>query len=111
MPWHEKYHTTPFDATPPQGLYFLDGDLLSKRYNQERTQGKKYPMISYPSGLQKELWNSSDDGGIINVFGALELLRNTTRDEGFAGAMDFASEYGYTLAKREKMTYRITEHT
>ncbi len=100
MPWHEKNHTTPFDTAPPQGLYFLDGDLLSKRYNQERTQGKKYPVIAYPSGLQRELWDSSDDGGIINVFGALELLRKTTRDEGFAGAMDFASEYGYTIAKR-----------
>ena len=102
MPWHEKNHTTPFDAAPPQGLYFLDGDLLSKRYNQERTQGKKYPVIAYPSGLQRELWDSSDDGGIINVFGALELQRKTSRDEGFAGAMDFASEYGYTIAKRRE---------
>ena len=100
MPWHEKNHTTPFDAAPPQGLYFLDGDLLSKRYNQERTQGKKYPMISYPSGLQRELWDSSDNGGIINVFGAFELLRQTTRDEGFQSATEFSSEYGYTVARR-----------
>lgn len=100
MPWHEKNHITPFDAEPPQGLYFLDGDLLSKRYDQEQTRGKKYPVIAYPSGLQRELWDSFDDGGIINVFGALELQRKTTRDKGFAGAMDFASEYGYTIAKR-----------
>src|SRR4051812_41042111 len=100
MPWYEKEHTTLFASAPPNGLYFLIGDLLAQRYNQDWIQGKKYPVISYPSGLQRELWNSSDDGGIINVFGALELLRHTTRDEGFAGAMDFASEYGYTLARR-----------
>jgi len=100
MPWHEKNYTTPFDTEPPQGLYFLDGDLLSKRYNQERTQGKKYPVIAYPSGLQRELWVGSDNAGIINIFGALELPRKTTRDQGFEGAKEFASEYGYTLAKR-----------
>ena len=100
MPWHEKNHTTPFDAAPPQGLYFLDGDLLSKRYNQEWTQGKKYPVISYPSGLQRELLDSSDNGESINVFGAFKLPRQTTRDEGFQGAVEFSSEYGYSIARR-----------
>ncbi|MCA0457115.1 MAG: DUF2958 domain-containing protein [Chloroflexi bacterium] len=100
MPWYEKEHTTAFDSAPPNGLYFLIGDLLAKRYNQDWIQGKKYPVISYPSGLQKELWNSSDDGDIITVFGALELLRQKTRDEGFTGAIEFASEYGYTVARR-----------
>ena len=75
MPWHEKYHTTPFDAAPPRGLFYLDGDLLAKRYNQEWIRGQKYPVISYPSGLQRELWDSSDNGGIINIFGAFELLQ------------------------------------
>jgi hypothetical protein len=100
MPWYEKEHLTAFESAPPNGLYFLIGDLLAKRYNQNWIQDKKYPVISYPSGLQRELWNSSDDSGIINIFGALELLRQTTRDEGFEGAMEFASEYGYTLARR-----------
>lgn len=99
MPWHEKNHPTPFDAEPPRGLFYFDGDLLARRYNREETKGKKYPVITYPSGLQKELWDGSENGGIINVFGALKLLRNTTRDEGFSGATDFASEYGYTIAK------------
>jgi hypothetical protein len=114
MPWYEKEHTTAFDSAPPNGLYFLIGDLLSKRYSQDWIQGKNYPVISYPSGLQRELWNSSDDGGIITVFGALELLRHTTRDEGFTSAMDFASEYGYTLARRgdnELLAFNpFTEH-
>lgn len=100
MPWYDKEHTTPFESAPPNGLYVLIGDLLARRYSQEWVQGKKYPAISYPSGLQRELCNSSDDGGIINVFGALELLRQTTRDKGFTSAMGFASEYGYTIARR-----------
>jgi hypothetical protein len=100
MPWHEKYSPTPFDAAPPQGFYFLDGDLLSKRYNQDWTQGKKYPLISYPSGLQRELFDSSNTAESINVFGAFTLPRQTTRDEGFASAIEFASEYGYSLARR-----------
>lgn len=100
MPWYEKEHTTLFESAPPHGLYFLIGDLLSKRYSQDWIQGKKYPVISYPSGLQRELLNSSDNGGVINIFGALALLRQTTRDEGFESAIEFASTYGYTLARR-----------
>ncbi len=100
MPWYEKEHSTPFDTQPINGLYFLNGDLLAQQYNQEWVKGKKYPTISFPSGLARELWDSSDNGGILNIFGAFELQRKTTRDEGFEGAIEFASEYGYTLARR-----------
>lgn len=101
MPWYEKEQTTPFEVNPPSGLYLLIGDLLARRYSQEWVQGKKYPIISYPSGLQRELWNNSDDSGTINIFGALELPRHTSRDEGFEKAIEFASQYGYTLARRD----------
>lgn len=100
MPWFTKEVTTPFDTTPPEGLLYLIGDLLARNYHQDRVKGKKYPVIHFPSGLQRELSDSSAEGGIINVFGAFELLRQTTRDEGYTSAVEFASEYGYSLGRR-----------
>jgi DUF2958 family protein len=100
MPWYEKKQSSPFENQPPNGLFFLSGDLLARRYQQDWLKGKKYPLIHYPSGLQRELWDSSDNGGIINVFGELELLRHTTRDEGFTSAAEFANQYDYTVARR-----------
>ena len=100
MPWHEKNTIIPFDAEPPQGLYYLDGDLLAKRFNQDRTQGQKYSLITYPSGLQRELSLGPDNGSIVNIFGALSLPRKTNRDEGFETALEFGSQFGYTVAKR-----------
>lgn len=99
MPWYEKEHTTAFESSPPNGLYFLIGDLLARRYNQDSIQSKKYPVISYPSGLQQELENNSDNDVIVNIFGALNLPRHMSRDEGFGAATEFASQYGYTLAR------------
>ncbi len=100
MPWHTKETAIAFDSQPPIGLFYLDGDILAQQYRQNRLKGQKYPVITYPSGLQRELWNSSDEGGIINIFGALELLRHQSRDEGFKSAIEFASEYNYTLGRR-----------
>jgi Protein of unknown function (DUF2958) len=100
MAWHEKNHPTPFDAAPPQGVYFLDGDLLSRRYTQEWIQGKKYPVVSYPSGLMRELTDSPENGVIINIFGAFDLPTHTTRDQGFERASEFAVECGYSVARR-----------
>jgi Protein of unknown function (DUF2958) len=100
MPWYEKSRPAPFDSMPIEGQFHLDGDLLARLYLQEWLRAKKYPVITFPSGLQRELWDSSDDGGILNIFGAFELMRVSTRDEGFEQATDFANQYGYTVSKR-----------
>ncbi len=102
MPWYEKETTSPFENMPINGLYFLHGDVLAKQYHQEWVRGKKYPTIAFPSDLQRELSDSSDNGGTLNIFGAFELLRSTTRDEGFQSAIEFASQFDYTVARRGK---------
>lgn len=100
MPWYEKGQPTPFDVHPVTGQFHLDGDLLARRYRQDWIHGKQYPTITFPSGLARELWDTSDGGGIVNIFGALELPRVGNRDEGFAQAIEFAKTYGYTIARR-----------
>jgi hypothetical protein len=100
MPWYGKEQPTHFDTSAINGLLYLDGKRLASRYNQEHVAGQKYPVIAYPSGLQRELWDSSDGGGIINIFGAFELMRRASRDEGFVQASEFASKYDYSVAKR-----------
>lgn len=100
MPWYEREKPTPFDTTPIEGLFQFDGNQLARRYRQEWVSGQKYPVITFPSGLQRELWDSSDGGGILNIFGPCELKRTGNRDEGFKEATEFASEYGYGVAQR-----------
>lgn len=100
MPWYEREKPTPFDTTPVEGLFHFDGNQLASRYRQEWVRGQKYPVITFPSGLQRELWDSSDNGGILNIFGVFELKRTGSRDDGFNEATEFASEYGYGVARR-----------
>lgn len=100
MPWHERNQQGPFETVPIRGLFYLDGNLLARRYHQEWVSQKKYPVIAFPSGLQRELWDNADGGGILNIFGAFELTRTGSRDEGFQQAIEFANEYGYTVARR-----------
>lgn len=100
MPWHEKGNQTPFDTVPITGQLQLDGDLLAQRYRQNWLKDHKYPTIVFPSGLIRELWDSPDGSGFVNIFGAFELLRQGSRDEGFTQAIEFADQYGYTVARR-----------
>lgn len=112
MSWHEKTQSTAFDALPIPGLLNLYGDLLAARYKQEWLKGKKYPLISFPSGLQRELSDSTTAGGVVHIFGALELLRNQSRDAAFVDAQAFNKQYGYLVGKHGNDTLVIANpHT
>ena len=100
MPWQEKAQPTALDSTPIPGLYFLIGDLLAQHYQQDWTKGQKYPLIHYPSGLQRELDVGTAGGETVSVFGALKLPRQASRDEAFQSAAQFASKYDYTVGRR-----------
>lgn len=100
MTWHSKEQPIPLDSDPPIGFLYLIGDLLARQYQQEWVRGKKYPVIHYPSGLQREVVASSDSNDTITILGGLKLLRESTRDEGFAQATIFANQYDYTVARR-----------
>lgn len=102
MTWYSKEQPTPFDASAIEGLMYLNGDTLAEQYHQEHLKGKKYPVISFPSNLTRELADSSHPGGVVNIFGALELWRDQSRDEAFADAMRFADNYNYLVAREDE---------
>lgn len=100
MPWHNKEQPTAFDTAPMEGLLFLSGEMLARQYEQEWVRHKKYPVLTFPSGLQREVQEGSGGSATINIFGAFDLPRTGSRDEGFEHAIGFAEEYHYTLARR-----------
>ena len=95
MPWYSKEQPTPFDSQPIPGMTNLHGDLMARRYNQEWLRGQKYPIIHFPSELERELVEAQDEQGqpILHVFGAMRLPRRASRDEAFAEALRIAEEY------------------
>lgn len=97
MGWIEKGQPTPFDEQPIEGLFFLDGDALARLYQRDWTSGQKYPMIAFPSGEECTLWESSnpDAGGIVHVFGEMDLPLRDTRDEALQRARHVAEYCGY----------------
>lgn len=100
MPWLEKEQPAPFDTTPIQGQWNLHGDLLARRYQQDHLKGKKYPVISFPSNLVRELADSAHPGGVVQIFSALQLWRNQSRDEAYQDAAKFGEEYFYQVQKK-----------
>ena len=68
MPWYPKEQPTPFDTTPIEGLWFLHGDMIASHYGQEHARDRKYPLISCPSGIQREIGAHG-----VHLFGTLRL--------------------------------------
>lgn len=108
MGWIEKERATPFDTAPIEGLTFLDGNMLAAKYQQEHVRGQKYPAISFPSELVRELADSSHEGGVVHIFSGLELKHKQSRDDAFEAAQTFAAEYDYTISKAGESGLRIT---
>ena len=83
-PWYEREHPTPFDSVPIQGRHNLIGDELALKYRQAWVEGKKYPIIHFPSEIERELTTGGDDNvPHVHIFGAVELPYQCTRDEAF----------------------------
>lgn len=102
MSWSEKGRPTPFDEPPiNQGLFYLDGDILARFVGRDWTTGQKLPMISFPSGQEFQIWESSnpDAGGIVHLFGELDLPFKGTRDQAFESASYIAEACGYSASK------------
>ncbi|WP_238626084.1 DUF2958 domain-containing protein [Aggregatilinea lenta] len=97
MAWFKKEEPTPFDELPLAGLFFLDGDVLAKLWGRDWTAGEKYPMIAFPSGEEFELWASGnpEKGGIVHIFGEMDLPFRSTRDEAFRQANHVGEQCGY----------------
>ena len=75
MAWIEKHQPTPFDNTPIDGLFFLDGDVLASIFLQDWTKGHMLPMIAFESGREFELWETGKpDRHIVHLFGEMDLV-------------------------------------
>lgn len=101
MGWTKKEQPTPFDDLPLAGLFFLDGDLLARLLQRNWTAGEKLPMIAFPSGEEFELWESGSParGGIVHIYGEMDLPYKGTRDEAFNHANYVAEQCGYVARK------------
>ncbi len=99
MPWYSKEQPTPFDSTPIEGLFFLSGSILAQTHHQEQFKNQKYPLITFPSSLARELADSSKEGGVLHIFSGLQLFRHQSRDQAYVDALQFAEAYGYRVTK------------
>jgi len=99
MGWVEKQQPTAFDELPLQGLLFLDGDILANLIGRDWTRGQKYPLISFPSGVECDLWEATNPevGGIVHIAGEMDLPYKDTRDRAFQRANHIAEQVGYAV--------------
>ncbi|HUN06258.1 MAG TPA: DUF2958 domain-containing protein [Aggregatilineales bacterium] len=103
MAWLEKRIVTPLDSVPIPGRLDLVGDVLAKQYGVEHPKGKKYPLIRFPSGLERELTPQKDNPSeaMLHIFGGLHLPYKTDRDTAYALSLQASEEFdGYQVAKR-----------
>jgi hypothetical protein len=114
MSWVEKRHQTEFEKMdiPIHGLFFLDGDALDRVLKLGWTQNQKYPMIAFPSGKEFDLWESSSlkNGGMVHLFGEMDLPVYSTRDEAFTQAQAIAEQVGYVVVKRGDTQLEVIGH-
>lgn len=110
--WYRKDVTTRFDVSDIVGLYFLDGDLVSRITQTTWTVGMKYPLIEFPSGVSCEVWDGEFDERrtIVHLFGEMDLLLFSTRDEGFRQAVAIAEQVGYGAKKLGEYQLEVVGH-
>ena len=98
MGWIEKGRSAPFEDKPIPGLFFIDGDFVARKIPHAGTKGQKYPTIVFPSGVQCDLWESSDPtNAIVHISGEMDLPLNDTRDTALTQAQDIAEQVGYLV--------------
>jgi len=112
MGWYKKEQPTPFDDLPLAGLFFLDGDLVARLVGRRWTMGEKYPMIAFPSEEEFEIWESANPahGGLIHLFGELDLPLKGTRDEALQLAADIGEQCGYVVQPQGEDRLEVWGH-
>src|SRR5260221_13069327 len=98
MGWIEKGTSASFENRPIPGLFFINGDYVAHKIPNAGTEGQKYPTIVFPSGIQCDLWESSDPtNAIVHISGEMDLPLNDTRDAALTLAQDIAEQVGYLV--------------
>ena len=124
MSWIEKHQPASFDKLPIHGLHFLDGNMLVRvlalqygaaektLFNPEWLKEQKLPQVQFPSGLSFDLWETStpESGGIVHVFGEMDLPYFDTRDRAWEQANDIAEQVGYIAHKRGENGLEVIGH-
>lgn len=124
MSWIEKRQPTHFDGLPIHGLHFIDGDTLARLFaiqygavqaqifNPEWLQNQKLPQVEFPSGLTFDIWETTnrDQGGIIHIYGEMDLPYFDTRDTAWELANDIAEQVGYRARKRGENQIEVIGH-
>ena len=113
-PWIERDQPTPFDHFDIANRRDLDGDQLALKYHQDWVEGKYYPIIYFPSDVEREIATASGeaDEPHVHVFGSLDVPYQRTRDEAYAHIIPFAQEHGLILSKEHERRLRIANpHT
>jgi hypothetical protein len=98
MSWSSKEQQTSFDATPIEGLFFLDGDILARVIGVDWAKGMKYSMIAFPSGMECEIWEGKMP--TIHLFGEMDLPLNDTHERALQHATSIARAVGYLAMTR-----------
>ena len=124
MSWIEKKQRTSLDNFPIHGLHYLDGDLLARLFalkygetqtplfNTEWLKEQKLPQVQFPSGMTFDIWEtgSPESGGIVHLFGEMDLPYFDTRDSAFEQANDIAEQVGYRARKRGENQLEVIGH-
>jgi len=124
MSWIEKRQRASFDELPIHGLHFLDGDMLARvlalKYGSVETplfnpvwlKEQKLPQVQFPSGLSFDIWETSshESGGIVHIYGEMDLPYFDTRDRAFEQANDIAEQVGYLARKRGEKGLEVIGH-
>lgn len=99
MPWYSKEQPTPFDTFQIPGLESLHGDVVARQFQVSWVEGKKCPLLVFPSGLTRELRPSAtSEFGAVHIFDGVEINYRSRRDEAYEQARPIAEEFNYQLS-------------
>jgi hypothetical protein len=103
MTWVQKEIVTAFDAQPMSGLFYLDGNMVGRRYGGHYTDGRKLPMLAFPSGEIKPIFANQRPerfGEVfVWIFKEVDLPLFADQMSAYIEAAAIAHDCGY-LARR-----------
>lgn len=124
MSWIEKKRRTTLDDLPIHGLHYFDGDVLARlfalKYAETKTplfnpdwlKEQKLPQVQFPSGMTFDVWETSnpESGGIVHIYGEMDLPYFDTRDRAWEQANDIAEQVGYLARKQGENQLEVIGH-
>ena len=108
-PWVEYDQLSTFDRFDIANRRDLHGDEIALKYHQEWVEGKNYPLIHFPSEVEREIipGGEAGDGPQIHIFGGLAVPFNHSRDKAYDHIIPAAQEHGLILSKEHDRRLRI----